>query len=301
MVKIITDSVAGIPAEVAHERDLEVVSLYVHHDGVEYVDATMDVDKFYSRIGTMIENPPTSSQPSLASFEDAFERVASEGEDLLGIFVSSGFSGTFNGAVRAARAVKSHHIDFRCVLIDSTSIAFDEAFAVLDALDVRDAGGDLRACAIAALRGIMSSRILFLPETLSFLKAGGRIGGASAFLGSLVQIYPIITVYNGGASPYSKVRTYKKALAKMVSIMENDIEAHGLKRIAVHYIGEKAPAQTFSADMVEHLVDFPVPVLPVSPVLGTHVGPALGLVYECQEVLEHKFDDDLVDRVFVIE
>ena len=297
MIRIITDSVASIPAEIAKDRNIEVVSLFVRHDGVEYADATMDLDDFYSRIDQMVDDLPTSSQPSQLTLETLFENAAQAGDDVLGVFISSRMSGTYEGAVRAARAVKERHSSFSCMLVDSTSNSYDEAACVFDAVEAREAGSDLLACANAVVEGVLSSRFLFTPETLTFLKAGGRIGTAAALLGNLIQLAPVLTVSEGEASTFAKVRTRKKALDRIVKTFAEDVEAHGLKRVAVHYIGDKTPALDWARSVIEPLVGHAVDVLPVSPVIGTHVGPAVGIAYECKGRILGKFTGDSSDLV----
>lgn len=300
MIRIITDSVASIPAEIAKDRNIEVVSLFVRHDGVEYEDATMDLDDFYSRIDQMVDDLPTSSQPSQLTLETLFENAAQAGDDVLGVFISSRMSGTYEGAVRAARAVKERHSSFSCMLVDSTSNSYDEAACVFDAVEAREAGSDLRACANAVVEGVLSSRFLFTPETLTFLKAGGRIGTAAALLGNLIQLAPVLTVSEGEASTFAKVRTRKKALDRIVKTFAEDVEAHGLKRVAVHYIGDKTPALDWARSVIEPLVGHAVDVLPVSPVIGTHVGPAVGIAYECKGRILGKFTGDSSDLVYSV-
>ena len=151
MIKILTDSVASIPADMAKAAGVEVITLFVNRAGVEYADATMDLDEFYAGIYDMVDDIPTSSQPSQLTLERAFEEAALDGDDVLGIFISTGLSGTYEGAVRAARAVKARNIHFSYVMIDSASCGFDEAWPVLDAVAARDAGEDLAGCAAAAL------------------------------------------------------------------------------------------------------------------------------------------------------
>lgn len=288
MIQIITDSVASIPAEVAQERGIEVVTLYVNRDGVEYPDATMDVDAFYKDIYAMLGNIPTSSQPSGQVLEYLFETSAKRGDEVLGVFMSSEMSGTYEGALRAARAVKSRNLDFRYVLIDSTSNSYDEALPVLAACDARDKGQDLASCAATVLAAIESTRFLFTPESLTFLQKGGRIGNAAALLGNLIQLAPVLTVQDSKATTFAKVRTRKKALDKMFSQFEADVKAHGLKDVVVHYIGDKAPALEWARNAIEPFVGKPVPVLPVSPVIGLHVGPAVGIAYECCSAISDK-------------
>lgn len=302
MIRIVTDSVASIPPEVRQERGIEVVSLFVNHQGVEHEESTMDVDGFYARIGEMVDDIPTSSQPSQHALEEVFERAAQAGDDVLGIFISSRMSGTFDGAIRAARVVKSRNLGFSCILVDSSTNCAEEGFAVLDACDARDRGASLVDCARAAQCALRDSRFLFVPETLAFLKAGGRIGSASALLGSLIQITPVLTVENGEAATFAKVRTSKRALDKMVRTLKDDIAASGgLKRIVVHYIGDKAPALQWAREVIEPLVERAVRVFPVSPVIGVHVGPAIGIAYECLERLGGKATIDSSELIFTVD
>ena len=275
MVKIVTDSVASIPAEVVRARDIEVVSLFVNRDGREYREADMDVDAFYEDIADMIDNPPTSSQPSQHAMETIFEKAAQAADEVLGVFISSKMSGTFEGAVRSARACKERYKQFRCTLIDSTSNCGDEMFAVLDACDARDAGGDLTRCAQAAIDSVVSSRFIFAPESLAFLK-----------------------VADWETATLAKVRTWKKTLARMVDIFKEDIDACGLKRVVVHYIGSAAPAIKWAREAIEPVVGHAVEVLPVSPVIGVHVGPAVGIAYECERPVPGKLTASTSELVF---
>lgn len=288
MIRIVTDSVASIPADAAREANIEIVTLFVNRDGVEHADAQMDLDAFYADIYDMVDDIPTSSQPSQLVLEKLFEDAAQAGDEVLGIFISTGLSGTYDGAVRAARAVKARNLDFAYTIVDSSSCGYDEAWPVFDAADARDAGADLEGCTAAALAGIERTRFLFTPETLTFLQKGGRIGNAAALLGNLIQLSPVLTVTDGMATTLAKVRTRKKALDKIVATFKNDIEELGLKRVVVHYIGDKAPAITWAREVIEPLLGHTVNVLPVSPVIGLHVGPAVGIAYECANVVSGK-------------
>ena len=288
MVRIITDSVASIPADEARKAGIEVVTLYVNRDGKELADAEMDLDAFYADIYSMVDDIPTSSQPSQHALEEAFEDAARAGDEVLGVFISSGLSGTFDGAVRAARAVKARNIDFSYAIVDSSSCGYDEAWPVFDAVEARDSGEGLSGCLSAVLEGMERTRFLFTPETLTFLQKGGRIGGAAALLGNLIQLSPVLTVTDGAAATLAKVRTRKKALERIAATFRADIEKLGLKRVAVHYIGDKAPALTWAREVVEPLIGRTVRVLPVSPVIGLHVGPAVGIAYECASAVAGK-------------
>lgn len=288
MIRIVTDSVASIPAEIARSMDIKVATLFVNRDGVEYADAEMDIDAFYADISGMVNNIPTSSQPSQHILERLFEDAAQVGDEVLGIFMSSSMSGTYETALRAARAVKARNIGFSCVIIDSLTCGYDEGLPVLAAAEARRVGKTLKECMHAALTSIKSTRFLFTPETLTFLQKGGRIGNAAALLGNLIRLSPVLTVTDGKATTFAKVRTRKKALEKIAFTFRKDIEEYGLKNVVVQYIGDKMPALEWAHEVIEPLAGRMINILPVSPVVGLHVGPAVGIAYECANTLTGK-------------
>lgn len=292
MIRIITDSTASIPQALAREKGIEVVSLFIHHKGVEYEDATMDIDAFYRDIYHMVDDIPKSSQPSPGKMEKLFEDAAEAGDDLVGVFMSSRMSGTLNAALQAARSVAARHADFKFRIVDTMSNSFDEAWAVLSASASRAAGCTLDQCGEAAARSAAASRFLFTPESLRFLKAGGRIGNGAALLGMLMKICPIFTVTDGETTTFAKVRTHKKAVAAIVEKFKCDIDAYGLRNVVVHYIGSSDEAREWAREVIEPLCGRSVSIIPVSPVIGLHVGPAVGIAYECEKPLPGRLSFD---------
>ena len=283
MYKIVTDSVASLGAADRESYDIDVISLYVNRDGVEYKDAEMDLDDFYKDIYEMIDDIPTSSQPSRMDFENYFEKCAKEGDDVLGVWISSLMSGTFDGALAAARAVQARHASWRFKMVDATSNSYDEGFCAIAASEARAEGKSLDEAAQVAAEAAYHTRYVFAPESLRFLKAGGRIGGAAALLGGLIKLCPILTVQDGEADTFAKVRTAKKAQERMVEQLKHDIKQAGFKDMVVHYIGSRKPADEWAKQVIEPIVGRTVKVLPVSPVIGLHVGPAVGIAYRCVE------------------
>ncbi len=288
MIRIVCDSVASIPQELARKLDIQVVSLYVQRNGVEYVDATMDLDAFYADIYDMVDDIPTSSQPSQHALEEVFEQAAQAGDEVLGIFISTGLSGTYDGALRAIRAVAARNAGFRFRMVDSASCGYDEAWPILEAAAARAVGADLDECAKVAAEAVGRTRFLFTPESLTFLQKGGRIGAAAALIGNLIQLAPVLSVRDGTVITPAKVRTRKKALDKIASQLREDMEEHGLVDIVVHYIGDKTPAVKWAHDVIEPMIGRAVQVLPVSPVIGLHVGPAVGIAYQCAHAIAGK-------------
>lgn len=298
MIRIVTDSTASIPHELAKADGIEVVTMYVNRDGVEYEDATMDLDAFYKDIYEMIDDIPKSSQPSQGKLEELFEKIASAGDELLGVFMSSKMSGTVEGALRAARSVAAHHVGFKFRIVDSSSNSFEEAWPVFAAVSGRDAGCTLDQCVELVKRSMKRTRWLFTPESLRFLKVGGRIGSASALLGNLMKLCPILTVSDCETATFAKVRTQKKALAAIAEKLRADVAEYGLENIVVHYIGDSSDAIRWARESVEPIVGREVPVIPVSACIGLHVGPAIGVVYECSRELPGKLSFDPSSLVY---
>ena len=298
MIRIVTDSTASIPKAMARENGIEVVTLYLNYDGQEFEDAEMDVDAFYEDIQEMVGNIPTSSQPSQARLEDVFERAAAVGDEVLGVFMSSRMSGTVEGALRAARSVAERFSDLSFRIVDAMSNSFDEAWAVLAAAKGRDRGCTLDQCVELALESARSSRYLFTPESLRFLKAGGRIGNAAALLGNLMKLCPIFTVYDGETTTFAKVRTQSKALSKIASKFQEDAAEYGLKNAIVHYIGSSDVARRWARESIEPICGHAVDVVPVSPVIGLHVGPAVGISYECAMPIPGKLSERYPSMVY---
>lgn len=280
-VSVVTDSVASIPADDAAELGIDVVSLYINDGESNQLELEMDVVGFYRRIQDM-RTLPTSSQPSVDSLVSVFKRAVDRGSEVLGVFVSHKMSGTFDAACLAADIVIAARPGARIELLDSGSNSLQEGFGAITAAKAARAGESIERCIQAAEETLRRTRYLFTPSTLEYLRRGGRISAASAMLGGLLQIKPILTVENGEAAQFGKVRTQGRALTEIARKFASDVSAYGLRRVVVHYIGDIEPAERFAREHVEPLIGRPVRVIPVSPVVGLHVGPAVALVYETE-------------------
>lgn len=280
-VKVVTDSVASIPPELARELGIEVVPLFVTDGEHEEADTEIDVEQFWERLARM-DGLPTSSQPSVASFVAAFTRAVEQGISVLGVFISEKMSGTCQAARLAAGIVRERIPEAMIEILDSRSNSLQEGFAAIAAARAALAGQQLEGCVAAALDTMRRTRYLFTPHTLEYLRRGGRIGAAAALLGSLLEIRPVLTVIDGQAGVFARVRTQTRALAEIARQFQDDVSRYGLKQVVVHYIADRETAASFARERIEPIAERPVPVLPVSPVIGLHVGPAVGLCYETE-------------------
>lgn len=283
-VQVVTDSVASIPHEQADEFGIVVVSLFVHDGERDVADLELDPDAFYRRLADLT-HLPTSSQPAVESLLVAFRTACERGDDVLGIFISEKMSGTVQTARMAAGMIREELPQARIEIVDSRSNSMEEGFVALAAARAAQAGESIERCMAIALDTMERTRYLFTPESLEYLRRGGRIGSASALLGGLLQIKPILTVRNGETDVFTRVRTRHKALVAIAAKFAEDVARCGLSDVVVHYIGERGPAEYFAAEQIEPIAGRPVAIVPVSPVIGMHVGPAVAVAYVTEKPL----------------
>lgn len=284
-VGIVTDSTSYLPASDRERYDFAVVTLAVNFGSESFAEEGLDSTWFYRRMAAEREIP-TSSQPSVSDLSAAFERHAAAGRDVCGIFISSEMSGTFSTAALARNLVLERYPDVRIELVDSRSNCMQLGFAVLAAARAAEAGADVSKVAQEALATIPRTRFLFVPHTLDYLRKGGRIGGASALLGALLQIRPILTVADGKTDVFAKVRTKKRALEEVIAAVMADAErSGGLAELAVHHIDDEAQGREL-VSLLEKATGRKVPLYPLGAVIGLHVGPGtVGAVYRTVEPL----------------
>jgi len=129
------------------------------------------------------------------------------------------------------------------------------------------------------------SRFLFAPQSLEYLRRGGRISAAGALLGSILGIVPVLTAENGETGVAGRTRTQTRALQAIARLMRADVERCGLNQVVVQTIGDVEQGRAFARDHIEPIAGRPVEVIPIGPVIGLHVGPAVGVTYETIEPL----------------
>lgn len=277
-IQVISDSVASIPADLIERWNIKIASLHVHEGDVDHVETELDVAAFNERL-TLMPEIPTSSQPSVEQFVDLFSEAAREGRDVVGVFISEKMSGTLQSARLASSMIAEEFPAWRYSLVDAKTNSMQEGLVAIQAAKRAAEGATLEQVERAALDAVARTKFIFSPESLEYLRKGGRIGGASALLANMLQIRPILTVADGQVETLDKVRTVKRALSTMAQHFSDDVARCGLEEVLVHYIGSSVPAQRWATEVIEPIVDHEVRVLPVSPVIGVHVGPAVGLVY----------------------
>lgn len=179
MVRIITDSTSSIPQDIRAELGIEAASLIINRNGEELVESETDLDAFYKDIYEMADNIPTSSQPPLGKVREIVESIAKTGDEVLGIFISSKLSGTFESFVHTAKEVKNDLPNFRFAAVDSMTTCMEMGWPAIAAAKAAKTGASLDDCIQAANTSLHSTRFVFAPESLLFLQKGGRIGKAA--------------------------------------------------------------------------------------------------------------------------
>lgn len=280
-VKIITDSTSYINDEVAKSMNIEKLSLFVtfNEDSIKELDISNE--EFYKRMEA--EGIPISSQPATGEMLEMFENVIKNGDSLVGVFISSDMSGTYQSALMVKDMVLENYPDARIEIIDSRSNSMQLGFSVLEGAKLANSGGSFDEVVERVKHINKASRFIFIPDNLDYLHKGGRIGGAGALLGNVFSITPILTVKNGNADTLQTVRTKKRAVKTMVDKLLADNEKYTVKEVVVHHINCIDEAESLLDAVKEHL-DVNVSIADIGPVIGVHVGPgAVGLAYYTEE------------------
>jgi DegV family protein with EDD domain len=274
-VAIVTDSTAYLPAELIERHGVHVVPLYVVFDGdrpVPEVEIT-DYGAFFEELRSA-ERLPTTSQPSVGDFTSAYEPLLAEGREIVSIHISGGLSGTPEAARQAKETLERAGAGGeRIKVVDSTTAAGGLGFLVLAAAKAAAEGGDAERVAATAAEARRELKMWFAIDTLEFLKRGGRIGAASAWIGSTLKIKPILTVENE-MTPVERVRTSSRAFERMVDYARQRSDSGAGAWSAQHI---NAPDQC--AALVERCTEVfghgPTIMSEIGPVLAAHTGPGL--------------------------
>jgi len=279
-IRVFTDSTSYIDEETCRRLNIQVLQLSVHFPDESFKENEVEHSYFYSKIektGII----PTSSQPSQGEFLNAFRDCLAEGDDILGIFISSAMSGTCANARSALERVLQEFPEARIEIVDSYTNCMALGLQVIAAAEAAKAGGSMEDALQAAADTRSRVHFYFVPETLEYLKKGGRIGTASALLGSILQIRPILTVdmEKGMTHLVEKTRGNAAAIRRMLEMMEEDYRKKGLKQLIVHHINA-ADKGSRLRDTLAEKYQLPVGLCAIGPVIGLHTGlGTIGFVY----------------------
>jgi DegV family protein with EDD domain len=272
-VAVVTDSTHYLPADVLARHRVHVVSLYVKRgETLERESEIADLDAFYARLRSE-PDVPTTSQPSVGDFLAAYEPLLDGGQDIVSIHLSGAVSGTYGSALQARDQLAERGLGDRVVVLDSRSGAAGLGLAAIAAATKARQGADLEAVAEHARRAAGQAQIWFCLDTLEYLRRGGRVGGAQAWVGGALKIKPILTV-DGEIKPVERVRTAGRAFERMVEHL-TALHADGVDGWLVQHIQAPDVAQRLVAQGRELFGTEPLFVSEVGPVLGVYLGPGM--------------------------
>jgi len=273
---ILTDSSSYIPESVTKGLDIAVMPLWLIW-GEDHLQDGIDIqpEAFYQRL-KQSSTLPTSSQPSVKEFELFYRQVAEKADQIVSVLVSSKISGTIASAQAAAKELGDKDIR----IVDSLNCSMGLGFAVLAAARAASAGKPVDEVVAAAQDVSDKVHFLFVVDTLEYLHKGGRISGGKRLMGTALKIKPILQFEEGEIRPLSQARTKKKAIAKVLEIIEERLDGKNMVEVAVVDVDSAAEGDSV-ADQVKECfgMDF-VHRAVVSPVVGTHVGPGtIGIAF----------------------
>jgi DegV family protein with EDD domain len=269
-VAIVTDSTAYLPNEVVQEHGIRVVPLQVVIGGTSY-DEGSGVSSATVADALRAWTPVSTSRPGPFAFLSAYELAAEEGfTSVVSLHLSSDMSGTYESAVMGARDAP---IPVR--VVDSRSLGMGLGFAVVTAAELAATGASLDEVAAAAEKRVAAASVVFYVDTLEYLRRGGRIGAAAAFLGSALAIKPLLHLVDGHIEPLEKVRTSARAIARLEELAV-ERAGEGPVDVAVHHLANADRADALAERLRNRLPDLRhLHVSEVGAVVGAHVGPGM--------------------------
>jgi len=271
-VKIVTDSVSDLPPQVAKELGITVVPLYVRF-GTEVYRNGIDLtaEQFYEKL-KYSKTLPVTSVPSPQSFADAYDKLAEETDEILAIILSSKLSGTYDVALQSIGLMKRK---CRVEVIDSQLATMAQGFIVMKAAQAANAGASLDEVIDVTRKTVPRVDFRAAFDTLEYLKRGGRIGRAQAFLGSMLNINPIITLKDGVVEPAGRTRSRAKAIEYLYNFA---MSFSNIEEIAVEDTACPDEAEALAKRLSSKFPKKRIYRSKMTPAIGTHTGPGLLLV-----------------------
>ncbi len=270
-VALVTDSCHYLTQELVQRCALHEVSLYVHRGGTAQRESEIvDYDAYFEALGSATELP-TTSQPSIGDFLEVYKPLIDSGHEIVSIHLSGGLSGT----VRSAEQAREQLGDAaeRVHVVDSETACGAQGLMLLAAAAAIREGGDAAAAVARARAARGDLHFLFSLDTLEYLRKGGRIGGAQAWLGTALKIKPILSL-ESEIGPVERVRTSRRAFERLVTLIEQ-LKADGCDAWVVQHTHIPEQAQALVQRGREIFGSDPVFVSEIGPVIGTHIGPGL--------------------------
>jgi len=278
-VVVLTDSSACISENEKINLPIDVIPLQVIFGDVTYYDGIdIHANEFYRKLKTS-KITPSTSQPSPSAFIEKYTLLANKGYDILSMHISEKLSGTLASAHQAKLDLPGINLE----IVDSYSVSMALGFQVIAVAKAAKEGATLQECKALAEKLRENSGAFFVVQTLEFLRRGGRIGGASAFLGTALNLKPVLELRNGRVEPLERVRTMNKALEHLLDILETHLQGKQFLHLAILHADAADEANHMIEDVKKRLPPSTISeilITEISPLVGTHTGPGtLGVAF----------------------
>ncbi len=275
-VMILTDSTAYLPQELMEQYPISILPLTLIWEGKPYRDGVdISPDEFYMRL-SVSDSLPQTSQVTVHQYREMFQELLDQGYEVLNLGISKGISGSYDSAVQAQKSFEGKPV----AVVDTKLVSMALGFQVLAAARAAKKGASLDECVQIAEDAYSKIGVYFTVDTLKYLAAGGRINSAKRLLGTALNIKPILEIRDGKIELVESVISKKKAIKRMISLVEKGIDGRRPLRISVFHALEHDAAQALLDELKESLGADEAILTHVSPVIGAHVGPGtLSIAY----------------------
>lgn len=276
-IAFVTDSTSYIPKELMKGHEIHIVPSLVIWSGEELRDGVdIQPNDFYKRLAGAKE-VPTTSQPTPASFKDTYEKLVANGfKDIVSIHVSSKFSGTIASAEQAKALVPDANVE----IVDGRSASMGTGWPLLKAADAAKAGKSMSDVVKIAKEACNHTGVLLMVDTLEFLHRGGRIGGGARFLGTALNLKPILEVVDGKLESVERVRTKSKAMERLLELLVERVAGSSPVKLAAINANSLDDCKWLLDEAKKRVKVEQAILTDVSPAVGTHTGPGtLGFAF----------------------
>ena len=263
----VTDSTAYLDDELQNHPDLYTIPLTVLLDGEEYSDGIdLSPNQLFQRL-KQLKNPPMTSQPSVGAFQDLYERLAKDYDQIITILISGKLSGTVSSSEQAAKLV-----DIPVTTFDSQILTYPMSALLKKGMELLAAGHSVKSV-IEKLEQIRETNETYvLVGSLEQLHRGGRMSGLQFFLGSMLNVKPIISIVDGALEVKEKVRGEKKAKEKILDYFRLSYEKHQFKEVYILYGLHEEHAEEWQVELSEQFPKVQIICCPLGAVIGVHAG-----------------------------
>ena len=277
-VAVVTDSTTYMPPDLVKKHNISVAPQVLIWGDQTYKDGVdINSTEFFTRLKTA-KVMPTTSQVSVVSFQEIFQDLVNKGFEVLALLVSSKLSGTVQSALQAKELMDS--AGEKVNVVDSQSVAMALGFQVLAVARALEEGASLRDAIALAEKSHQYTGVFFAVDTLEFLHRGGRIGGAQRFIGSALNLKPILAIQNGRVEGIERIRTKSKAHDRVLELVVEKVAGRSPVRLATLHANAADDAKALLARAEQALNPVESVFTEVSPTVGTHAGPGtIGLAF----------------------